>query len=525
MEGTVSQLLIIIIAVLGTVVGMALIAMIIWLCVLWNRKRKRRKWCWHLQPHQSYNQDAYGFPPHREMIELGCIRSSDNCVGHHHESTIFNNNTGVSKGLGLGASYRVDQLPALPAPRSWTPSPPYDSQQMNIQNKSGAIPRVVEVSSLSKSRKREPHATEGKKSKSWLRSELPSFKKSFAAKLLPKDSNPCHQHHSSGFVDVDLESASSNNEQNYEGVDLSLCSKNVQFHKSSIVPTHQTPEQHLQKSKSSTKSESSAKKMLIKQFQDQPMACSSSCGSPNLMQQRPLPTDDSVHHHHTSNHRVHCNSSLHHSVPSYGNAERDFSCRRKHGNLETSRRNVCVLPEIIETSPMHDSTLESVGRSPIKFAEHHDSRCQSNHRLYPTSPNMLPHSSVFSPTTVRCNLLKRDMSKKYDFCQSCGRHPDIRTAGSSKRTTRSTQTYWTRRHFSKPRAQKSFDITADPTPSLSWDNLTPAPSPILTLGDTVEEYINVGTERRENLNCPEENGAMGINYVVCEDEEGAVGGW
>ncbi|XP_042882754.1 histone-lysine N-methyltransferase 2D-like isoform X2 [Penaeus japonicus] len=43
------------------------------------------------------------------------------------------NHIGISRGLGLGVSYPPDQIPALPAPRSWTPSPPFNPNEIQIQ--------------------------------------------------------------------------------------------------------------------------------------------------------------------------------------------------------------------------------------------------------------------------------------------------------------------------------------------------------------------------------------------------------
>ncbi|MPC17425.1 hypothetical protein E2C01_010282 [Portunus trituberculatus] len=123
-------LLAIAVAVLGTLVGVGLLVGSVWACVvcskIFYRQRKRHK-------RQKLGID--GFPPQpREMVELGHIprlpRSADN-------GPYSINNTGISRSIGIHTSQSAERFPAVPVPKSWTPSPPFaDPTQSLISTKS-----------------------------------------------------------------------------------------------------------------------------------------------------------------------------------------------------------------------------------------------------------------------------------------------------------------------------------------------------------------------------------------------------
>ncbi|KAK8750363.1 hypothetical protein OTU49_014793 [Cherax quadricarinatus] len=69
---------------------------------------------------------------HEDLEELGCLPDPHR---HYHakqrRGINANENSGVSRSLGLHASYLGEQLPTLPTPRSWTPSPPHNPHHMH----------------------------------------------------------------------------------------------------------------------------------------------------------------------------------------------------------------------------------------------------------------------------------------------------------------------------------------------------------------------------------------------------------
>ncbi|KAK4299371.1 hypothetical protein Pmani_028346 [Petrolisthes manimaculis] len=131
--------LVVTVAVLGTLVGVAVGVSCVWGCFVYCRHvgwttsgglRKRGGG-------SNNNSTNSCFPPsHRNAVEMTALPTSTLITPstHNHSSTPANtNHSGVSRGLGLVESVIGQELPAPPPPRSWTPSPPFQPNEAQNQ--------------------------------------------------------------------------------------------------------------------------------------------------------------------------------------------------------------------------------------------------------------------------------------------------------------------------------------------------------------------------------------------------------
>ncbi|ROT72943.1 hypothetical protein C7M84_008647 [Penaeus vannamei] len=133
---------------------------------------------------------------------------------------------------------------------------------------------------------------------------------------------------------------------------------------------------------------------------------------------------------------------------------------------------------------------------------------RSSWRRYPTCdylgtylPSSMPHLYPPAQSDDLERELERRLALKYGFCVTCGIYTEhqqrfgralaraaaLDRSGRRRKRSRHTQTHWTDWNRNESQADVTQDLAPSSMPSLSWDNLTPDPSPALltdTLGDT-----------------------------------------
>ncbi|XP_064100881.1 uncharacterized protein LOC135211507 [Macrobrachium nipponense] len=268
-------------------------------------------------------------------------------------------------------------------------------------------------------------------------------------------------------------------------------------------------------------------------YNDHPAACSSYCISPSKVPesfatQKPI----DIRHNYSDRDSPNRPKSFGHCLQ-----ENEIDIGQFHRNLvnhEPSRRLQSVLPQIKENTSSPVSFI-SATRSPGMQVDNQVADQTSSTYLCPT--RSVNSSHVLNPPFSRTDeLIRRDFADKYGFCQSCGQYPDShKMSRGVKMITRSTQTYWARIH-SIAQVDDTQETTVDPMPSLSWDHLTPMPSPAYL------QTVVVGTTRNDDLITQEDERAYGIDTTDEKavhqdgrdlvysshhenDERGAVGGW
>lgn len=533
-------LLLVVVAVLGTLVGMVLLMAIVWACYKGNRKKRHNghgRCCW--QREYGLSHEGYGFPPHRDMIELEHFRNNSMFIGHQHQSSVSNNNTGVSKGLGLGGSYVSDQIPVHPAPRSWTPSPPFTSQQIDVVPRLSVQRRIGDSSRTFKSCGKDHTACETLGGACLVHTKLTArenFASPYNSYCKSKASDKCLKPTSSkvNLRNISLGTTSCDSEHSLEVVDLSPVKRKALFCKRKKAPMQKNSGKHSQQCRLPTEytknSESNLQVTKNLEFSchdtqgnnrnasssvqcdDQPAACSS---PPQLWHSLPCSrSSKTLNNFPSTKDGLDYSSSCHHSRRSLG-----FGAS-------------CMLPQIRENSLTPPKCDRSTIRSPVMSTDHHGTRSRTSSQRHPASPITSIFPAHQPSVSQRDEIFVRDFSSKYGFCQSCGHHPDVhRMLGGAKMITRSTQTHWKQNFRSVVKRDKTQETTVDPTPSLSWDNLTPAPSPVLihTHEDSVSgSGLNVGEEGNNDVRDGKNEEVDHSNVLHSDKEnigEGAVGGW
>lgn len=543
------QTLLIAVAVLGTLVGMGLIVAIGWFCIRWLKKRSivHGQCCWH---HETQSYDAYSFPPpHRERVQMRCLRGCNKFMRHCCQMSLSNNNTGVSRGLGLGASCVNDPVPAPPAPRSWTPSPPYNCQQDNIQLRKGNQSRVGEFSChLGSQRVSTPDSTSNKCS---VHENQLHFNKKDNSYCRPHSSLPLSSKYqpatnSKGdFTDIKIDINSGDSENSSGVVALSHKKKKAYFYRKNKNSSHSSHHQSARQKRNVERRDICVSKQpsvfsdKLEQCKkgstcnDHPAACSSYCILPSKVPQsfatqKPV----GIMHNYSDRDSPNCPNSFDQCLQENGIEIGQF--HRNIVNHEPSRRLKSVLPQIKENSSSPVSFI-SATRSPWT---HVDNQVDDQTNTTYLCPTRSVTSHVLNPPISRTDeLIRRDFADKYGFCQSCGHLPDShKMSRGVKMITRSTQTYWGHIH-SIAQVDETQETTVDPMPSLSWDHLTPMPSPAYL------QTVVVGTTRNDDLITQEGEREYGIGNTTDEravhqdrrdlvysshhenDERGAVGGW
>nr|XP_045618214.1 uncharacterized protein LOC123770415 isoform X1 [Procambarus clarkii] len=128
--------LLVVVSVLGTLLSVVLLLGCVWVCVVSNKYLRRQRRPTRPEPDRGGDN---AFPPaHRDTVDLGCLPDSlaPRRSKHFNENT---DNSGISRCLGLGASYSTKQLPTLPTPMSWTPSPPFNPHRMHARRRESVV--------------------------------------------------------------------------------------------------------------------------------------------------------------------------------------------------------------------------------------------------------------------------------------------------------------------------------------------------------------------------------------------------
>ncbi|XP_068230906.1 uncharacterized protein [Palaemon carinicauda] len=544
------QTLLIAVAVLGTVVGIGLISAIMGLCFRWQKKKiiTHAQCCWH---HQTESLDAYSFPPpHRERIKMRCMRGCNNFTRDCCQMSLSNNNTGVSRGLGLGASCINDPVPAPPAPRSWTPSPPYRCQQNGIHSRRGNQSKVGEQSCHLGSHR--VSTAESLRNECGVHSNLSVITKKensyckprsclqLSNKYEPATNTKCD------LTDIKVDSNSADSDNSSEIVDLSHKRMKAHFYRKNKRSSRSSRTQNVYQRKNTGNGEicinkqpnvfannlDQSKKGFI--CNDHPAACSSYYISPSKGPQPLSSHNPTVIIHDDQNVRgsPNCHAGLNQGLQyegiEYGQSHRNLF------NLDHSRRLETVLPQIRENSS-----------SPVSFAPatrshwvHADSQVNNQISTAFLQPAGANTSRAFNPPiSKKDELIKRDFADKYGFCQSCGHHPDShKISRGVKMITRSTQTPWGS-VLCVGQVNQTQETTVDPTPSLSWDHLNHSPSPAYlqtvvvetTRDDEIITEEDEGEFRDSNIT-EERTVLQGRDDVIYSphlenEERGAVGGW
>ncbi|XP_045111231.1 uncharacterized protein LOC123504622 isoform X2 [Portunus trituberculatus] len=495
-------LLAIAVAVLGTLVGVGLLVGSVWACVvctkIFYRQRKRHK-------RQKLGID--GFPPQpREMVELGHIprlpRSADN-------GPYSINNTGISRSIGIHTSQSAERFPAVPVPKSWTPSPPFAGKHgqtsMYYRKHSSHIPQknkqerqARNIKTHSHLKKNIPNNTKGSTSvyhppynthASDVWSVQPAFSNSSSSQSL------CSSHPPPEEVDQHFHrnTCSGKNRQTrwressmYNKEPFGKCSrhrKKVHAH----VHSHKFNECNYGKSN-------------LDEGTEAPDACSSYRDSPqsshNLI---------SLSQHQQQSHPSRAEAS--NNYVSYTNPVcSEISDIQKNSAVSSSisRQNMIqIIPKekrqersskYHETPPDPTQSListksrrlwrESCGfKNEVLPKEHtsfhgsgpcwihHSQPTQRQHRQTEPPPDPLSELSILRETYEQEAF--QNIARKYGFCETCGceislmqQHEGACGAGRSCVQFKD--------------CDERCESSVDSTPSMSWDNLTPEPTAALT---------------------------------------------
>ncbi|XP_047496108.1 uncharacterized protein LOC125043828 isoform X2 [Penaeus chinensis] len=561
--------LVVTVAVLATLMAVILVGGGAWACLACVRRsggRSRRPWCeWR---GRQRRRDE-GFPPdHREMIELGRL-------------------PGISRGLGLGVSYPADQIPALPAPRSWTPSPPFNPNEIQIQPLAQPLAQHA-----SPSCHHPPHACVQSRSTPAC---LPS--RHAPTCLLPRStpvgtsaqpaltctqpglaaaSHACTQPSRAAHVPSPAGRV---------GPAQVIARARLRKYRSSPCtspynPRHNTPNTDRSSLPDITSSSSASipSKYANMAFPP-PCSCSSSDFSFEVIEANPRkvlaeprrPAKAQAPRKRTKKHRANLSATEASSTsggnrrlrgpgppPRQPSTEKSPSLLRGAATGELAcacSSHPCLLPRSDNDLPflssrsahLRDLSLEPLQSSgAARFSDarkpalrHYNTpvtrprssprregpgaaglprprrskgrpttSSRSSWRRYPTSnylgtylPSSMPHLYPPAPSDAFERELERRLALKYGFCVTCGiytehqqrfgralaRPAEPDRSERRRKRSRHTQTHWVDRDHNESQADVTQDLAPSSMPSLSWDNLTPDPSPALltdTLGDT-----------------------------------------
>ncbi|KAG7163393.1 hypothetical protein Hamer_G004531 [Homarus americanus] len=552
--------LLVVVAVLSTLLGVMLLMGGVWVCVVCRRRGS----CTHLSrinwPRHGWgenNEEEGRFPPaQRGKVELDSLpkRAITPLDQHPPPLNAHINNSGISRGLGLGASCLPEQLPALPAPRSWTPSPPFDPHHKqtppksynqastNILNCDNDIARPVTCS-----RSRERGRKDGEKSLYGSRACTSPYKPRYNTPTSDHSLPPSTHTNSSSYITLGF--AQKSKKRRGEAFEAWNTPSNACYNKrykrrirkaTGRRSRRQRELDAIERNQNGRKwcdshgrnhqepSENTVNMLRGDGNVELPAACSSCCGTPPCYHQLPHPHVSIPESRHVEPFRTGCFYDLT-SNPMKRSKMSTLVEGWKQGKQSKGRGNERVVepstPHLPPPNPPSPTTKRT--SPPRRFMETQQERHTIPIVLTYPSPEPKPqwmqrfqasrNSGVWhtqrrqshEPTHYNhhhchqkhddqqeCDdpdrAVARRIALKYGFCQVCGiqkYHNQVsHLAGVSacpRKKSRCTQT----------QGDDTQELTHDPTPSLSWDNLTPDPSPALTdtLGNTRTPEGAVGT--------------------------------
>ncbi|XP_063873381.1 uncharacterized protein LOC135107441 [Scylla paramamosain] len=512
-------LLVIVVAVLGTLVTVGLLVGSVWACLVCSKILYRQR-KWHMR--QKFGID--GFPPQpREMVEMGHISHLPHSPDHGPYSV---NNTGISRSLGICTSQSAGQFPAVPSPKSWTPSPPFASEQdqtfmdnakysSDIHHKNKLAKRARNLEKHSPWKRNIPNSVKGSTSvihpcynthASDMWSMQPAFSSSSSSHSLCPSHPPSEvdQHFYRNTCSGKSQQTRWRESNMYNKEPFDKCTrhrKKVHAH----VDSHKSTECDYGKSN-------------MDEGTEPPDACSSYRGSPQpshhlvcLSQHQQQPHSSRVEA---------SNNFVSHTNPVYN----EISDVHKNSTVSSSifRQNM-IQRKPKEKKKERSSKYHGTHPDPTQSLTSTKSRhlwwesCGSKKEVLPTEhtsvhgsgPCWMHHSQTtqrqYSQTNpppgpppelpVVCEAHEREvfqnLARKYGFCETCGCEKSLvqqheGACGPDRSCARFSD--WNERCGS----------SNDPTPSMSWDNLTPEPAPALT--DTQPPQAVWGTNLAQSNN-------------------------
>ncbi|XP_071515968.1 uncharacterized protein [Panulirus ornatus] len=501
-EGDNWQLLVVLVAVMGTLMGVVVILGGVWVCVMCSRRSSR------LAKRNSRGQER-AFPPvQREMVELGWLPAS--LRNHRLDSPprAINDYSGISGGLGLGVSYPTEHIPSPPTPHSWTPSPPFDSHPIKIPTHRLHVPQPESMANPAANGWISEREHEARSTLYGSRAQTSPYNPRYNTLATGISNAPSIHTHSSSYHTHPKPTSwkSKAHEQREILSDPHYC-------KCSKTTALKTSKKALRSRRHGTREELGKSDrrwyqnpriclqdplenkidLLWEESSSEPPAARSSChGSPHRHNPTSVSRSASCH---LGLSRV---IPLNYICPDQLQESRTGSGKesnyQRESHLPTARSRRRARPHLMreqegKTRPrVPNSTLHA----PRPHWMKHYKDCQ-DHGLWlpqqqPSSLLSTPHNQQ-GPHVEHDQAVARHLALKYGFCPACGvqkslkqpRIPGCAPYGNQQKS-RYTQTEWDDLNSS---INNSLNLTYDPTPSMSWDNLTPDPSPVLT--NTLED--------------------------------------